>query len=311
MDRKSAVVLGVIFGGLFLALFAFLMLAYSAVRSGGGEDGASGFSTGPAIGVIEVKGVISSVDKQLKALRRFEKDEAIKAILVRIDSPGGSVGPSQELYSELRKAGEKRKVVCSMGSVAASGGMYVAAGCQKVVASPGTLTGSIGVIAQIPYIGDIARELKFKMVTVKSGAMKDAGNPFREMSDAERAYYQSTLDQVHEQFIAAVAEGRGLKVDEVRPFADGRIINGQQAKELKLVDELGSFNDAIRLTAALAGIEGEPRLQYPPEERPFGFGELMREGGKSLARGVMDEVAPRAMLEGAGPAYLAPGLIAP
>lgn len=305
MDRKSAVVLGVIFGGLFLSLFGFLLLAFVAVR-GGGEGS---FGAGEAIGVVEIKGQILTADKELKALRKFGREDRIKAILVRIDSPGGAVGPSQELYAELRKLGEKKKVVCSMGSLAASGGYYIAAGCQKIYAMPGTLTGSIGVISQLPYLGEIARELHFQMVTIKSGKLKDVGNPFREMSEEERAFFQKLMDTVHEQFIAAVAEGRGLTVEEVRPVADGRVLTGAEAKEARLVDEMGNFNDAVRATAELAGIQGEPRLQYPPEERPFKFEDFMTEGGKALVRGFrqgLGEASTGAPRELVGPAYLAP-----
>jgi protease-4 len=156
-------------------------------------------------------------------------------------------------------------------------------------------------------VGAIAHELKFQMVTIKSGKLKDVGNPFREMTDDERSFFQSMLDEIHEQFIAAVAQGRSLKVEEVRPWADGRVLTGAQAKELKLVDELGNFNDAVKLAAALGGIEGEPRLQYPPEERPFHFEELLRDGARALARGVRDELAATAGAPPiAGPAYLAP-----
>jgi protease-4 len=304
MDRKSAIILGVILGGLFLALFGFLLLAFLVVRAG--QEGGDGFAGGPSIGVLEITGTIESSDKSLKHLRRFAKDDRVKAILVRVDSPGGAVAPSQEIYTELRKMAEKRKVICSLGNVAASGGYYIAAGCEKIIASPGTITGSIGVVSQLPYLGDIARELKFHMVTIKSGKLKDMGNPFREMTEEERAYFQKMLDDVHEQFIQAVAEGRGLEVEQVRPIADGRILTGQQAKELNLIDEIGSFNDAIRLAAALTGIEGEPRLQYPPEDRVFPFDQWIHEGARAAAKGLREELAGSAGAGISGPAYLMP-----
>ncbi len=306
MDKKSVVVLGVIFGGLFMALFGFLLLAFMAV--GAGNEGGGGFASGPAIGVIEIKGQIMNCDKELKALRKFAKEDKIKAVLVRIDSPGGAVGPSQEVYSELRRIGEKKPVVCSMGSVAASGGYYIAAGCQKVLANPGTLTGSIGVISQLPYVADIAKELKFRMITIKSGKLKDVGNPFREMTEEELAFFQGMMDGIHNQFINAVAEGRGLKVEDVRPFADGRVMSGLEAKERKLVDELGGFNDAIRLAAQLAKIEGEPRLQYPPEDKPFHFQDLMKEGGRALMGGVRQDLTEAA---GITESYGAPAFLMP
>ena len=307
MDRKSAVVLGVIFGGLFLSLFGFLFLAYLAVNAD--EESSSSFSSAPQVGVIEVKGEIKNTEKLLKNLTKFAKNDKIKAILVRIDSPGGAVAPSQELYTELRRIGEKKKVVCSMGNLAASGGYYIAVGCQKIVANPGTLTGSIGVISQLPYLGGIAEQLHFKMITIKSGKLKDVGNSFREMTDEERAYFQGMMDSVHNQFIAAVVQGRGLKDEEVRPYADGRILTGAQAKDLKFVDELGNFNDAIKLTAALAGIEGDPKLVYPSEEQKFGIGELFKEGGSAMMRGMKEEALGTASGASMGLTTSSPGLM--
>ncbi|MGC4114318.1 MAG: signal peptide peptidase SppA [Myxococcales bacterium] len=309
MDRKSVVVLGVIFGGLFLSLFAFLLLAYAAVK-GGGEDGGSSFG-GPAIGVVEIKGTIVNMDKQLKTLRKYGRDEKIKAVLVRIDSPGGAVAPSQEIYDELRRLqnDKKKPVVCSMGNVAASGGFYIAAGCGKVLALPGTLTGSIGVISQMPNFTRIAEWAKFDMNTIKSGKLKDVGNPFRPMNDDDREFFQGLTNNIYEQFLEAVATGRNLKVDDVRPIADGRVLTGKQAFELKLVDQLGNFNDAIKLAAELGKIEGdEPKLQYPPEENPFKFEELMKEGGRALFKGLKQEAVSStgAEQEIVGPAFLMP-----
>jgi protease-4 len=193
-----------------------------------------------------------------------------------------------------------------MGDVAASGGYYIAAGCQKVVANPGTLTGSIGVITRLPYLGDIARSLKFDMVVIKSGKMKDAGDPFREMTNEENHYWQSLIDSIHQQFVSAVAEGRRLPIDEVKPFADGRILTGEAAKKLKLVDELGNFYDAVRLAATLARIEKEPRLQYPPDESPFQLEKFFRASGRAAVRGVKEEIFSSAGLptKTLGPSYL-------
>jgi len=307
MDRKSVVVLGVIFGGLFLALFAFLLLAWAAVR-GGGEDGGSSFG-GPAIGVVEIKGTIVNVDKQLKALRRYTRDDKIKAVLVRIDSPGGAVAPSQEIYDELRKIQQKKPVVCSMGNLAASGGFYVAAGCGKVLALPGTLTGSIGVISQMPNLTRLAEWARLDMNTIKSGKLKDVGNPFRPMSEEDREFFQKLTDDIHQQFLEAVAAGRNLTVEEVRPVADGRVLTGKEALALKLVDQLGNFNAAIRLAAELGRIEDdEPRLQYPPEENPFKFEELLKEGGRALFKGLRQEAAASA---GADQEIVGPALLMP
>ncbi len=305
MDRKSVIVLAVIFGGLFLSLFGFLFLAFMAVKS---DRGGGGFASAADIAVVEVTGQIVSSEQTLKELRRIEKDKSIKAILVRIDSPGGAVAPSQEIYSELRRLGESRKVVCSMGNLAASGGYYIAAACQKIVANPGTLTGSIGVISQLPYLGGLAEQFNFRMITIKSGKLKDVGNPFREMSEEERSYFQGMMDSVHEQFISAIAVGRGMKVEDVRPIADGRILTGAQAKDLGLVDELGNLNDAIKLAAAMANIEGEPRVRFPEDEQPFDFRSLMRDGAAAAVNGARQELMRGAgvLPDVTGPAYLMP-----
>lgn len=309
MDRRSATVLGIIFIGLFLALFAFVGFALVVIDSD--ESPRSSFKRkgGPAVGVIEISGAIQSSDKVLENLRKFSSDSNIKALLIRIDSPGGAVGPSQEIYSELRTIAEKgTPVICSMGSVAASGGYYIAAGCQKIFANPGTLTGSIGVISQIPYLGDIANKLDFQMWTFKSGANKDLGNSFRKMTADEQALMQAMLDQVHEQFIADVARGRGLEIEEVRPWADGRVLTGEEAHKHKLIDELGGLNDAIRLAAELGGIDGEPKLRYPVEEKPFDIIQFMNQSGEAMARGAVRGLSQAATGHTSslpsGPAYL-------
>ncbi len=289
MEKRSGAALGILFGGLFLALFGFLFLAFSVATSG--REGTSAFSKpGGAVGVLEIQGVIEDSQPALKALRQFSNDERVKALLVRVDSPGGAVAPSQEIFSELRKLSESMHVVCSMGDMAASGGLYIAVGCEEIFANPGTLTGSIGVIAQMPYLGGLAELLKFRMETVKSGALKDMGNPFREMTEVDRKYFQEMLDSVHRQFIEAVAEGRGKPVEEIAALADGRVLTGQMAHEAGLVDALGNFNDALYRAAELAGIEGEPQLVYPEEPKVFPFEFLMREGARSMVRGVRDEI---------------------
>ncbi len=305
MDRKTVAIFGAVFLGIVVALGGFLVFVLFMFR--GGSSSSDGiFGGGPAIGVVEISGEIVDADTPLKNIRRFVKNDDIKALLVRLNTPGGTVGASQEIYSELKKAAQSKPVVCSMGDVAASGGYYIAAGCQKVVANPGTLTGSIGVITRLPYLGDIARSLKFDMVVIKSGKMKDAGDPFREMTNEENHYWQSLIDSIHQQFVSAVAEGRRLPIDEVKPFADGRILTGEAAKNLKLVDELGNFYDAVRLAATLARIEKEPRLQYPPEESPFRLERLFRASGRAAVKGVKEEIFSSTGLptKTLGPSYL-------
>lgn len=262
MDRRAAWVLGIIFGGLFLLLFAFLAVFWAAVRGGSHHETAGG----DRIGVVELTGEITDAKKLLEQLEDFRDDSGIKAIVLRIDSPGGAVAPSQEIYEAIRKIREKKKVVVSMGSLAASGGYYVACAADKIYADPGTLTGSIGVIMQVPNVQGLLNWAGVQMNTLTAGKMKDSLSPFRELKPDERAYYEGVLEDVHEQFIGAVALGRGLKIDQVRPLADGRVFTGRRAKELKLVDELGGLQDAVQAAAKLAGLSGEPQLEYPKKK---------------------------------------------
>jgi protease IV len=306
-DRLALFVVLLVFGGLFVVFFAFLLLAYTAVR---GES--PRLATGPRIGVVEVKGPIGmgrgTVDAEevMKLLKRYAEDSDMKAIVVRIDSPGGAVAPSQEIHDELRRVAEDKVVVCSLGSIAASGGLYVAMGCDRIVAEPGTLTGSIGVISQFPNVKGLADKLAVKVETVKSGKLKDLGNPFADMSPEARAYWQQLIDQVHRQFVAAVAEGRDMSEEDVRQFADGRVLTGEQAHQLGLVDQLGNFHDAVDLAKEEASIKGEPRLVYPPDDRARFFEELFGGAARSIADAVRAEVRRETVAaEGPGVYYLA------
>lgn len=280
MDRRLAWVLGIIFGGLFLCFIGFFALMAFAIH-GGGESSVSG----DHVGVVEIVGPITDSKKTLKELKAFEKEQAVKAIVVRIDSPGGSVGPSQEIFEAIRKLRAKKKVVASMGSIAASGGFYIAVAADKVFANPGTLTGSIGVIFQLPNVQGLMKWAGVEMNTITAGKMKDSGSMFRTMRPDEREYFESVLADVHKQFIEAVATGRGLKVEDVQTIADGRVFTGRQAKDFKLVDELGGINDAIAMAATLGGIKGEPKAEYPREEKKF-LRELLDSESSSVVHGI-------------------------
>jgi protease-4 len=291
MDRRAAWIIGLVFGGLFLCLFAFLGLAWIAIHSGR----APGLARGERVGVVEVVGIIADAKTTLKELREFAESDSIRAIVVRVDSPGGSVGPSQEIYEAIKRLRDKKHVLVSMGSIAASGGFYIACAGEKVYANPGTLTGSIGVISEFPNVSALLKWAGVTMQTVTAGKMKDSGSPFREMTADERAYFQSMLEDVHDQFISAVASGRNVPETEVRKVADGRVFTGRKAKELKLVDELGGLQDAVRDAGKLAGIRGEPRIEYPRKERPF-VRELFGDDAETVVRGLasrMGEVLGR------------------
>jgi protease-4 len=323
LDKRAAVVLGVIFGGLFLALFGFMLLAYSAVKSASplGLDGESGVtSSGPRIGVIEVRGTIGDAqngadgDKLVKLVRKYEKDRDIKAVLVRIDSPGGAVAPSQEVYSALRSLRKKKKVVVSMGNLAASGGYYIASAADWIIANPGTLTGSIGVIFMHFNVKGLLEMVKVDETTIKSGKYKDTLSPFRPVGETDREEIQGISDDVYGQFVRDVAEGRGLKEQEVRKIAEGRIYTGRRAKELKLVDELGSFEDALNKAWSLSGQSGEPKFQLPGKDKELSLRDLMRGAFQGAAAGAT-EGAVQGIRDGflggasAGPVFLAPALV--
>ncbi len=213
--------------------------------------------------------------------------------MIRIDSPGGAVGASQEIHDEVKRLAKSKTVVCSMGDLAASGGFYIAVACPKIVANPGTLTGSIGVISQFLNLKGLAQRFDVRMETVKSGSLKDAGNPFRDMTPADRAYWQALVDRTHKQFLNAVAQGRGMDVEKVRPVADGRVFTGEEAKERGLVDQLGNFYDAVELARTEAKLTGEPVLVYPPDDRARLLEQLM--GGAAGA--VADAVQARLVRE--------------
>lgn len=232
-------------------------------------------STEDRIALIRVEGVILDSQTAIGELKRFSENPSIKAIVIRIDSPGGGVVPSQEIYNAVKRVRSKhnKAVIASMGSVAASGGYYIAAATDRIVANPGTLTGSIGVIMETANVEGLLQKIGVEGVVIKSGKYKDVGSPLRKMSTDERGLLQGVMDDVHKQFIEAVAEGRSLELRAAQALADGRIFTGRQAKEAKLVDELGDLEDAIQLAAEVAGIEGEPKVIEP--RRRFSLREVL------------------------------------
>lgn len=222
---------------------------------------------GPAIGVVEIRGLITRADEKIRILEDFRRRREIRAVVVRIDSPGGAVGAAQELYQELKRVAREKPVVVSMGSVAASGGYYVALGGTRILASPGTITGSIGVIFEVPNVERLLKRLGVEPVVLKSGRFKDLVSYYRSPGPQEKRILQGVLDEIHEQFIRAVAASRKLKIEEVRKIADGRIFTGEKALRLGLVDELGNFARAVEEAARMAGIRGTPRLVYGKGEQ--------------------------------------------
>ncbi len=273
--RRKRVVMGLvaIVGLLVLFFILFVFLGQFMSKSGRGK-----FAFGDKIAVIEIRGVITQSFGIIEELRQYEEDEGVKAIVLRIDSPGGGVGPSQEIYREIQKirSSQKKKIVTSMGSVAASGGYYIASASDLIIANPGTITGSIGVVMEFTNIEELFKKIGIKGVVIKSGEHKDIGSPFREMTPEEKRLLQSVIDNVHQQFIHAVSEGRKLERSKVAQVADGRILTGEQAKQLGLVDELGNLQDAIDTAARIAGITGKPIVLYP--KKRFSLFDLLIEG---------------------------------
>jgi protease-4 len=240
--------------------------------------GCTGGSSREGIGVLRIEGPILDSHSYLKKISFLSRNEKVKAVLVRIDSPGGTVGASQEIYFALRKLREKKPVIASLGDVAASGGLYVASSATKIVANPGTLTGSIGVILQFVDMSDLLKWAKIRMEVVKTGEFKDAGSFHRPLKKEEIRYFQGLIDEVLKQFLNHVVEGRGKsELKKVLPaIADGRVFTGEKALQYGLVDELGGEGRAIELAMEMVGLKGEPRLIYPPQEPRwwnFFFGE--------------------------------------
>ncbi|MFO7752475.1 MAG: signal peptide peptidase SppA [Desulfobacteraceae bacterium] len=219
------------------------------------------------VGVIEVSGIISSSMDTVKTIKRMRENNQIKALVIRVNSPGGGVGPSQEIYRELIKTKREKIVIASLGSVAASGGYYIASAADKIVANPGTITGSIGVIMEYANIEKIVEKIGLTPVVIKSGEYKDIASPLREITDKERGILQKVVDELHRQFISDAANGRGMDPKKVSELADGRIYTGKQALDLKLIDQLGNFEDSLSLAGNLAGIKGEIKPVYPREDR--------------------------------------------
>ncbi|MDX9713949.1 MAG: signal peptide peptidase SppA [Dissulfurispiraceae bacterium] len=224
---------------------------------------------GDKVALVRIEGPILQSRDVVEELKGYTKDRSIKAVVVRVDSPGGGVVPSQEIYEQMKKTAAKKSVVVSMGSVAASGGYYISAPATKIVANPGTLTGSIGVIMEIPNIKGLMEKIGVKTEVVKSGRHKDIASVFRGIGPEERKILQGVMDDVHEQFIAAVSESRKISVEEVRDIADGSVFTGRQAKKLRLVDDIGDLQYAIKLAGSLAGIKGEPDVVMKKERHPI------------------------------------------
>jgi protease-4 len=266
--ERPRTLLWILIGGGAFFLFALVIfsLLYFSVRGNNSDFDLGG---GEKIAVLDVDGVILQAKPFIDQLKRYGDDSSIKAIILRIDSPGGGAAASQEMYEAVKRVRDQKKkmIVASIQTVGASGAYYIASGASKIYANRASIVGSIGVIAEWVNYGDLLRWAKLKEVLFTAGELKAAGDPAREMTPAERDYLQSLVNEMYGQFIHDVADGRKLKVDYIKPLASGRVWTGEQAIGLKLIDKLGGFQDAVDDTAKAVGIHGEPSLVHPEEKK--------------------------------------------
>jgi protease IV len=268
-EKRSRTCLWIVIGGgaFFLFVLAVFSLVYVALHAGKDSSGLTAF--GDKIGVVDLDGVIMNPGPTIQQLKKFADDDSIKAIIIHVNSPGGGVAASEEIYREVKRIRDekKKRIVASIETVGASGAYYVSSATNKIYADNGSVVGSIGVIAEWVNYGDLLQWAKLKSVIIKTGEFKDTGTPTRELTPSEKAYLQGLIDNMFHQFIQAVADGRAMKFDDVKAIADGRVWTGEQAKSLKLVDQLADFQSAVEDTAKSVNIKGEPTLVRPEKDR--------------------------------------------
>ncbi len=266
--KKKPILIGIFLVGALAGVFFLLSLFLTSILGLNGKIAKS-----DKIAIINIESIITQSSNTVRQIKKYADDKSIKAIVLRIDSPGGGVAPSQEIYSEILKVrkNSNKIVVTSMGNLAASGGYYIACASDKIVANPGTLTGSIGVIMTFSNIEELMKKIGLKTEIIKSGEFKDIGSPMREFTEKEKKLLQGVIDDVYDQFVNAVSVGRSIAVQKVKELSDGRIFTGRQAFEIGLVDKLGSLEEAIKLAAELVGIEGKPKIVSEKKERNLLF----------------------------------------
>jgi protease-4 len=268
-NSRSRTFLWIVIGGgaFFLFALSVFTLIYLTLHAGEQSSFSGGF--GDKIGVVDLEGVIITPQVIVPQLKKMADDDSIKAIVLHVNSPGGGVAASEEIYREVKRIRDEKKkpIIASIETVGASGAYYISSATNKIYADNGSIVGSIGVIAQWVNYGDLLRWAKLKDITMKAGEFKDTGSPTRDMTPAEKEYLQSLIDDMHVQFIQAVADGRKLKFDDVKGIADGKVWTGQQALPMKLIDQVGDFEAAINDTAKSVGIKGEPVLVRPEKDR--------------------------------------------
>lgn len=304
MKKFFQVILWII-GGIFLLSFVASIVSVVMVMGGHQKP-----VTDSSILHLELEGVIMDGRDFLRGLRDYAKEDKIKGVLVQINSPGGAVGASQEIYSELKYVREvlKKPVVVSINNIAASGGYYAAVAADKVITNPGSLLGSIGVISEFANLSKLYDWAKIQRYVIKSGKFKDAGSEFRAMTPEEHALFQGLIDEVYGQFKDTVIEARKLKREVVDQYADGRVINGAKAVQLGFADQLGTFSDAIREIGAMTKLGEKPKLFKPPKKRDSWMEYLTSEAKTAFGLDVLELSSMKMKLMGQ-PLYLMPGVM--
>ena len=285
--QKHPILLGLfILTGIFFLFLGGVSLLISSLISS--TTRTEFFAGKEGVGIVDLKGLIVSSEQVLKHLTEFRNNPEVKSIVLRIESPGGAVGAAQEIYEEVKRTNEIKPVIASMGSMGASGGYYAALGAENIIANPGTMTGSIGVIVKFPNLEGLFEKIGYKSEVIKSGPLKDIGASNRAITEEERGLMQDLIDNVYSQFVRDIAEARALPVETVSELADGRIFTGEQAFEVGLIDSLGNFTDAITLAAEMGGLDTEnPQLIYPKQDRKFSLLSLLSNAEQSLVENIV------------------------
>ena len=264
----------VIFGICLLTLIG--MVFFAAIYGLGLFRGENPLNLGEKVGVIPIEGIIGDSGEIIDQINEFADSNGIRAVVLRIDTPGGSVAPSQEIYQAVRELRKKKKVVVSMGSVAASGGYLIAVAADRIVANPGTITGSISAVMHYANVEELLKKVGVRSSVIKSGKFKDIGSPVREMTAEERSLIQGIVDDIYDQFVRTVSENRKIPLSKIVRLADGRVFTGRQAKELGLIDDLGGLQDAVLLAGRLSGMKGKPEIVHGMKKKTTLWRYLMQ-----------------------------------
>jgi len=300
MRKKHPVVFGILLLGLTGVIFYLFVYGLGLMS---GQRGS--FMSDNKVGVVEVDGIIGDSQEIVRQLNEFGKEERIRAVVLRVNSPGGGIAPSQEIYDAVVELKKKKKVVASMGSLAASGGYLISCAADKIVANPGTITGSISAVMHFANVEELLKKVGLKSSVIKSGKYKDIGSPLREMTEDEKTILQNLVDDIYDQFLDTVSRDRKIAKEQLRSIADGRVFSGRQAQKLGLVDFLGDMGYAVRLAGKMSGIEGVPEVVYPTVKAPSFWDFVLRnmfwaimgelQGGKPGLRGshyLLNEMTP-------------------